>query len=282
MTREILDVEPSLHVRSRAVIDLSTVSHISAERLEALPPVADDALARPLEGFFGAGYEDGLDNFCDRVAALPGYLGRLPAQWREVAYEWIGVWVEPSVPSDEARPVLAAAATLRPLLTADQVLPAARRLLERLPTATDEGAVEPAAASEEAIADAGRWVAELARERLFDDVSVRAVLMYAERLRGLPFAAVSPHISELLEAVRQAWYAQGLREINDAFLEILATAPSAETLAAVLGAELERIDPKVRGYVVDFLRELQQGAPHLAPDSVPLRGLAIAIRAAAG
>ncbi|MCA9661493.1 MAG: hypothetical protein KC486_24345 [Myxococcales bacterium] len=246
------------------MIDKSTLSHYAAARRDALPDIDDAALAGPLEAFFAAGLEDGVASFAAKVEGLPAHLGRLPEPWREAAYAWLWIWVEPSVPAAEARQVLDAAAGLRPLLQRDKDIREAGLILGRMPVS---GAAGATSASAEEIARAGRLVDDLAREKAFDDASVRYILECAERLAALPFAAVVPHLSALLEAVRQLWYAQALPEINDALLEVLDQAPSAEALAAVLRDEVTAIDEVVRGYVIEFLEELRRGGRYVAAGS---------------
>ena len=92
------------------MIDKSTLSHYAAARRDALPDIDDAALAGPLEAFFAAGLEDGVASFAAKVEGLPAHLGRLPEPWREAAYAWLWIWVEPSVPAAEARQVLDAGA----------------------------------------------------------------------------------------------------------------------------------------------------------------------------
>lgn len=234
-----------------------------------MPELSDPALTGPLQTFFAAGLEDGLANYVALVEGLPAYLGRLPEAWREVAYEWIWIWVEPSVPPAEAALVLEALAPLRELLERDSELRPAQRLLARLPA--EEGGM---AASPEQRERAAYLVGEIAREKGFDAYSVDSILSHAKQLEELPFAALVPSLSELLEAVRQLWYAQGLPELNDALLALLDRAPSAEELAAVLRDEVAAIDEVVRGYVVEFLADLHRGSPMLGPGSTAKQGLA--------
>ncbi|MCA9651145.1 MAG: hypothetical protein H6712_18995 [Myxococcales bacterium] len=84
-------------------------------------------------------------------------------------------------------------------------------------------------------------------------------------------------VAEEVGAIRRLWYAQRLPEINDALLEILDGAPSAEALASLVRAEVERSDVEVRDHVVEFLRELERDAPRLHPESVARLGLRLAI-----
>ena len=255
-------------------MNLDIISHISAAEKAALPPIPDADLATRLEAFLGfdlGAYQPdldvGIECFALLVKALPSYAGRLPEPWRDVAYRWIELWIETSVPVAESAPVLAELEASRTLLQGDEAsLRSAVRLFGHLPT-EPAGVASEEVATEEQIQTAASLVRQFSEERGDGEFSQRSLLMFASQIQALPFAAAAPHLSSLLEAGRTLWDAQRIYEINEALLEIMQNAPSAEVLA-------EALRPCQQG---PFLKELRMSAPHLAPGCVALRGIQLAL-----
>lgn len=222
------------------MMNLDNISHISAAEKGALPAIDDAPVATKLNALLGfdlgayrPDLDIGIECFSVLVEAFPTYADSLPPPWRDVTYRWIEGWIAPGVPPDESRPVFAALEACRALLRRDEAtLASALRLLAHLPTEKAAPAMAPA--TEAQLEQAEGLVRQFCAERGDNAFSQKSLLVLASQIRALPSAAVAPHVPAFLEAGRCLWDGQRIYEINEAILDILDAAPSAEALAEAL------------------------------------------------